>query len=51
MPEPTRREHGSEDSHGQLEPLDETAATEVDLFFRPEELVSYERATDRWILE
>ena len=29
----------------------ETAATEVDLFFRPAELVSYERATDRWILE
>jgi nucleoside-diphosphate kinase len=29
----------------------ETAATEVALFFRPEELVSYERATDRWILE
>ena len=29
----------------------ETAATEVELFFRPEELVSYERATDRWILE
>jgi nucleoside-diphosphate kinase len=29
----------------------ETAATEVDLFFPPEELVSYERATDRWILE
>jgi nucleoside-diphosphate kinase len=29
----------------------ETAASEVALFFRPEELVSYERATDRWILE
>jgi nucleoside-diphosphate kinase len=29
----------------------ETAATEVELFFRPEELVGYERATDRWILE
>ncbi len=29
----------------------ETAATEVALFFRPEELVIYERATDRWILE
>jgi nucleoside-diphosphate kinase len=29
----------------------ETAATEVALFFRPEEVVSYERATDRWILE
>jgi nucleoside-diphosphate kinase len=29
----------------------ETAATEVALYFRPEEVVSYERATDRWILE
>jgi nucleoside-diphosphate kinase len=29
----------------------ETAATEVALYFGPEELVSYERATDRWILE
>jgi nucleoside-diphosphate kinase len=29
----------------------ETAASEVALFFRPEELVSYDRATDRWILE
>ncbi len=29
----------------------ETAAAEVALFFRPEELVSYERATDRWIYE
>jgi nucleoside-diphosphate kinase len=29
----------------------ETAASEVALFFRPEELVSYERATDRWIFE
>src|SRR5215211_6742887 len=26
----------------------ETAATEVALYFGPEELVSYERATDRW---
>ncbi len=29
----------------------ETAANEVGLFFRDGELVSYERATDRWILE
>jgi nucleoside-diphosphate kinase len=29
----------------------ETAATEVALFFKPDEIVSYERATDRWILE
>jgi len=29
----------------------ETAATEVALFFKPDEMVSYERATDRWILE
>lgn len=29
----------------------DTAAREVALFFRPEELVSYERATDRWIFE
>ena len=29
----------------------ETADREVALFFRPEELVSYERATDRWIFE
>jgi nucleoside-diphosphate kinase len=29
----------------------ETAATEGALYFRPEEVVSYERATDRWILE
>jgi nucleoside-diphosphate kinase len=28
----------------------ETAAKEIALFFRPEELVSYERATDRWIV-
>lgn len=29
----------------------ETADREVALFFRPEELISYERATDRWIFE
>lgn len=29
----------------------ETATREVALFFRPEELVSYQRATDRWIFE
>jgi nucleoside-diphosphate kinase len=29
----------------------ETAEREVALFFRPEELISYERATDRWIFE
>jgi nucleoside-diphosphate kinase len=29
----------------------ETATTEVALFFKPDEIVSYERATDRWILE
>jgi len=29
----------------------ETAATEVALFFKPDEVISYERATDRWILE
>jgi len=29
----------------------ETAATEVALFFKPDEIMSYERATDRWILE
>ena len=28
-----------------------TAEREVALFFRPEELVSYDRATDRWICE
>lgn len=28
----------------------ETARFEIDLFFRPEELVSYERAPDRWIV-
>ena len=29
----------------------QTAEREVALFFRPEELVGYERATDRWISE
>jgi nucleoside-diphosphate kinase len=29
----------------------DTAATEVALWFRPEELVSYERAADRWVFE
>lgn len=28
----------------------ETARTEIELFFRPEEIISYERATDRWIV-
>ncbi len=28
----------------------ETAAQEIALFFRPEEIVRYERATDRWIV-
>jgi nucleoside-diphosphate kinase len=28
----------------------ETAASEIALFFRPEEVVSYERVTDRWIV-
>lgn len=28
----------------------ETAATEIALWFRPEELVSYEREIDRWVL-
>jgi len=27
----------------------ETAAKEIALFFKPEEIVNYERATDRWI--
>lgn len=27
----------------------ETAKTEIELFFKPEELVSYQRVTDRWI--
>lgn len=29
----------------------ETAATEIDLFFKPEELLSYELDTDRWVFE
>lgn len=29
----------------------DTAETEIALWFRPEELVSYERAADRWIFE
>ncbi|MBC7239227.1 MAG: nucleoside-diphosphate kinase [Chloroflexi bacterium] len=29
----------------------ETAATEIALFFKPEELVPWRRDTDRWILE
>ncbi len=29
----------------------ETAATEIALFFKPEEIVSWQRDTDRWILE
>ena len=28
----------------------ETARQEIELFFRPEEIVSYERVTDRWIV-
>jgi nucleoside-diphosphate kinase len=28
----------------------ETAREEIELFFKPEEIVSYERATDRWIV-
>lgn len=28
----------------------ETAKTEIELFFKPEEIVSYERAADRWIV-
>jgi nucleoside-diphosphate kinase len=28
----------------------ETARFEIELFFRPEELVSYERAADRWVV-
>jgi nucleoside-diphosphate kinase len=28
----------------------ETAQKEIELFFRPEEVVSYERVTDRWIV-
>jgi nucleoside-diphosphate kinase len=29
----------------------ETAATEIDLFFKPEELLSYKLDTDRWVFE
>lgn len=29
----------------------ETARREIDLYFRPEEIFSYERDTDRWIIE
>ena len=28
----------------------ETARTEIELFFKPEEIVSYTRATDQWIV-
>lgn len=35
--------------HGSDSP--ETAAFEIPLFFREEELVSWERSTDRWIME
>lgn len=35
--------------HGSDSP--ETAKSEIDLFFRPEELVDYQRAVDRWIAE
>jgi nucleoside-diphosphate kinase len=28
----------------------ETAKKEIELFFRPEEVVNYERVTDRWIV-
>ncbi len=28
----------------------ETARFEIELFFRPEEIVSYERAADRWVV-
>jgi nucleoside-diphosphate kinase len=35
--------------HGSDEP--ETAATEIALWFDPGELLSYQRDTDRWILE
>ncbi len=27
----------------------ETAETEIELFFKPDEIVTYERATDRWV--
>jgi nucleoside-diphosphate kinase len=29
----------------------ESAAREVSIFFQPEELIGYERATDKWIME
>lgn len=35
--------------HGSDSP--ETAGSEIDLFFRPDELVSYQRAVDNWISE
>lgn len=35
--------------HGSDAP--ETAAAEIELWFRPEELVSWERASERWIAE
>jgi len=35
--------------HGSDSP--ENAAIEINLFFKPEELVSYERDTDKWIME
>jgi nucleoside-diphosphate kinase len=28
----------------------ETAVTEIELWFRPEELLEYEREVDRWVL-
>jgi nucleoside-diphosphate kinase len=28
----------------------ESARKEIELFFKPEEVVSYERVTDRWII-
>ena len=35
--------------HGSDSP--ESAAREIELFFRPDELISYERAIDRWLFE
>ncbi len=35
--------------HGSDSP--DTAQSEVDLFFKPEEIVSYQRAVDQWITE
>lgn len=29
----------------------ENAGKEIDLFFKPEEVMSYERATDKWVFE